>query len=453
MRQAVTILFVTLLAGLGGCAKVSVCFDFPEECPLDVSLKRGELYHHVDGDLYLYIHGRSNRAALTAVLTQAQVSSSILPVVSTPESDTYQISIAAKELDAFSPDRVTLTVFEGQRRGDISVEISVELRPNLSFGPSISGSTSPLIERLGFSGGRLLSLRAYKEGPLNKKRFMQYATPPLKIAEVSSSDYLFSKELGGTRSTADFSKGRVVWLEEISSMGLTLVNCPYNAAGFGSCSNPDSMGYPNNLLPLDIKGFAISPQAEIGVIAEADGTVKYASLPIMTTMPPPLVWTQPAGASAVRRNGRVLLALGDLSGDTIPDLFVLHSDASGRDVTIYKGTSGGGSLALSFDEGLSSAWGEALPKVDTIDAIAVGDLNSDGRAEVAVGSGDIVWVWFNPATGAPVLASTGSVPLGRIRALSIGQADGIKANDLVVASSTTTDPFTANQYLFVYPSQ
>jgi hypothetical protein len=328
----------------------------------------------------------------------------------------------------------------------------------LEFGESKTcANCSPLIERLGFSGGKLMSLRAFKEGPLNKKRLMQYATPPLPIAEVSSTDYLFSRDLYGARSTADFSKDRVVWLEEVPSMGLNLVSCPYNAAGFSGCSNPESPGYPpDKLVPLDIKAFAISPEAEIGVIAEVNGTIKYASLPTMTTMPPPLAWNAPGNTPPpATNNERVLLALGELTGDRAPDLLAIHMkmDGSGQEVRIYKGDSGSGSLQLTFDAGLSSAWQNPLSKSAAIGAIAVGDLDNDGRADVAVGSGNTVTVWLNPAMGAPAQGGLFQIPMGQIRALRIGQADGTGPNDLVVASSTTADPTTAMQYLYAYLGQ
>jgi hypothetical protein len=70
---------------------------------------------------------------------------------------------------------------------------------------------------------------------------------------------------------------------------------------------------------------------------------------------------------------------------------------------------------------------------------------------VVLGSGSTLSVWLNSAQGVPWLAWTATVPAEQqIRALRIGQVDGLGTNDLVIACSTTADPANVMQDLRVY---
>jgi len=73
-----------------------------------------------------------------------------------------------------------------------------------------------------------------------------------------------------------------------------------------------------------------------------------------------------------------LIAAGDVTGDGIDDLAVanVRSEQDGRSGTIYAGSPAGlaGTLAWTFD-----AWG--------VGALAIGDLDGDGRGELVAGNG------------------------------------------------------------------
>ena len=327
------------------------------------------------------------------------------------------------------------------------------LNPN----PDLTGENSiqPLIERLGFSGEKLLSFRSFV-AVNEKKRFARYSASGSSLSqEATPAGFVFSTELVGTVQTAAFAKDRVVWLDvDTAKNGFAVVNCPITAVKFADCSNPDSDYYTSHRLPLDIKAFALSPLAESAVFSDVDGRLFSASLPTATSSPPLIPWQWVMAQPTINRSAHVLLASADLNGDGTPDLLAVHQNDAGQDFSVYKGDVGSGSLIFSFDAATSASWQAALSTQPVFSALALGDLDNDGRADLAVASDSTVSVWLNPSAKPFAQAWTATPAMNApIRALTIGQLDGMGPNDLVVASSTTTDPQTATQFLFAYLGQ
>jgi hypothetical protein len=144
--------------------------------------------------------------------------------------------------------------------------------------------------------------------------------------------------------------------------------------------------------------------------------------------------------------GSTLVALGDLNGDGKPDLavanYMSHSSVGGAGGT-GSGTGGsgtGGNLQTSpgsVSVFLSSAAGYGPPQyynVSTIPAsITAGDLNGDGKADVAIVNVQGVSVLFNDGSGAllaPVSFATGTGPAW----VALGDLNGDGKADLAIAN-------------------
>jgi hypothetical protein len=128
------------------------------------------------------------------------------------------------------------------------------------------------------------------------------------------------------------------------------------------------------------------------------------------------------------------VAIGDLDGDGMADLAV--ANYSSNTVSVFRNTTSGG--ALSYASKIDFAAGN-LPY-----SVAIGDLNGDGKPDLAIVNGD------GPASAVSILTNTGSA--GTISfaskvsfntglssvAVAIGDLDGDGRADLAVANNNST---------------
>ena len=139
--------------------------------------------------------------------------------------------------------------------------------------------------------------------------------------------------------------------------------------------------------------------------------------------------------------GSFFVALGDLNGDGKPDLAVANYSipASPGDAgTGGSGTGGiSGSIPGSVSVFLSSSGGYGPPQLYNVGinpgSIVAGDLNGDGKADLAVVNDQGVSVLFNSGSGTllpPVSFATGTGPAW----VAIGDLNGDGKADLAVAN-------------------
>ncbi len=147
--------------------------------------------------------------------------------------------------------------------------------------------------------------------------------------------------------------------------------------------------------------------------------------------------------------GSFLVALGDLNGDGKPDLAVANYSVPPSTVDaggvggIGSGTGGSGTGGTpgttpgSVSVFLSAAAGYGPPQLYAaginVQSIAAGDLNGDGKADLAVVNDQGVSVLFNGGSGTfltPVSFATGTAPAW----VALGDLNGDGKNDLAVAN-------------------
>jgi hypothetical protein len=139
--------------------------------------------------------------------------------------------------------------------------------------------------------------------------------------------------------------------------------------------------------------------------------------------------------------GSFLVALGDLNGDGKPDLAVANysvPSGPGDSGAGGSGIGGGtGSNRGSLSVFLSASGGYGPPQVydkgSDPHSVVAGDLNGDGKTDLAVANDQGVSVYFNGGTGAllsPVSFATGSGPVW----VALGDLNGDGKADLAIAN-------------------
>ncbi len=136
-------------------------------------------------------------------------------------------------------------------------------------------------------------------------------------------------------------------------------------------------------------------------------------------------------------SGPLSVAVGDFNGDGQADLAVANSNSD--DVLVLLNTTATGATTPTFSPAMNFITGTAPTSV------AVGDVNGDGKADLAVansGSGDVSVLLNTTATGAttPTFAPAQSFAAGTApRSVAVGDINGDGQADLAVANIGTGD--------------
>lgn len=163
-----------------------------------------------------------------------------------------------------------------------------------------------------------------------------------------------------------------------------------------------------------------------GVYQDGSATPGYASVVRQTT----------AGAyAAPARYGLgadpISVAVGDLNGDGRPDLAVTNAASGTLTLLMQSATTAG-----TFSAGPTLTTGTTTP----LD-VALGDLNQDGRADVAVAASgtNAVMLFFQSATTAGTFSTAQSLTVsGDPRAIVLGDFSGSGRTDMAVATASNT---------------
>jgi len=148
---------------------------------------------------------------------------------------------------------------------------------------------------------------------------------------------------------------------------------------------------------------------------------------------------QPPGSPFRCGDSPFSVAVGDVTGDGIPDLAIVNSpsstsDRSGRDgLTVLIGDGHGGFSAMP---------GSPLTTAPRPNMVAIGDVNGDGVADVVVSNpdSDTITIFTMGRNGSVTGRSTLTVP-GRPKGLAVRDLNGDGKGDIVVtdnAANTVT---------------
>jgi FG-GAP-like repeat/FG-GAP repeat len=132
-------------------------------------------------------------------------------------------------------------------------------------------------------------------------------------------------------------------------------------------------------------------------------------------------------------NNGVALAIGDFDGDGKPDFAATNGTTPTGLVSVFRNTSSSGSITFAAKVDISTG---ANPY-----GIAIGDLDGDGKDDMALVSGGLLSVFRNTSTGTANIGFADKIDLtagiGPIR-LAIGDLDGDGKPDLAVQNGSST---------------
>ena len=138
-------------------------------------------------------------------------------------------------------------------------------------------------------------------------------------------------------------------------------------------------------------------------------------------------------AQSIKTNwAPAVIATADINRDSLTDLVIAHYDD-------YQGAGKANSFGVCYQNKTGQLGAEVvyrLPRGKSSRAIAVGDVDSDGFAEIVIANehdGDevFVWGWNDASSSLQVVSNFGSIH-GYVVSISIGDVTGDARNDVVL---------------------
>ena len=298
-------------------------------------------------------------------------------------------------------------------------------------------SDFPEVNQLGFVGNELGALASgwdLSDQPKQKlRRFQWTASELLDVALPGLFGSVFGIEV-----KVGLGAEQVLLVRPMAAPVLS--KCPLAAMASGNCTP-----VAGSTLVSDSKALAVSSDGNWAAYADKDGKLFCASLS---------GGFQWQGIASSVTKPFYAMAFGDVNGDQKPDLVGVWQDGTGAEVRAFLGTGSG--FIESADDSRSLSGIGTMP----VSAMAVGDLDSDGKADVVVARGLTVTVYQNlfGSLGAVWQSTLDSKQAGtKIGALAVGRLTGTDANqslDIVAASNTPYDRAdslgVSNLYLHVF---
>lgn len=292
----------------------------------------------------------------------------------------------------------------------------------------------PEVSQLGFVGNDVTMFAGGWDGsdqPKQKLRRFQWAGSALMDVALPG---LFGSVFG-TEVRVGLGAEQVLLARPMSAQVLS--QCALTAASPSDCK-----AFPMSSLPQDSKALAVSVDGKWAAYVDKDGKLFSASLS---------GGFQWQGIASSVTKPFYAMAFGDVNGDQKPDLVGVWQDGSGAEVRAFLGTGSG--FIESSDSGRSLSGIGTMP----VSAVAVGDLDTDGYADVVVARGLTVTVYQNlyGSLGAVWQSTLDSKQAGpKIGALAVGRltvTDSNQSLDIVAASDTPYDVMEKrNLYLHVF---